>query len=350
MRAKYIIAPPLLLICLTSNAFSEENMNFLSQEKKEFETPIPGTQIIFPKDHGAHTKFRTEWWYLTTNLRGDDGKQYGCQWTLFRHASEPLTRNGWEDRTMWMGHAAITSENNHLYTETLARGGVGQAAVENDPFNAFIDDWSFTALDNNFSKALVTASADDFSYRLHLERTMPFVLQGVAGYSLKSQQGQASYYYSQPFFRVDGELKINKRSVHVVGQGWMDREWSSQILAPDQKGWDWFSLHLSDGSKVMLFRLRGNLTYLSGNWIMPNGDTTALTANEIKLEPLEETKIDRHLVPTRWRVNISSHHLLIETTPLNPNSWMSVSFPYWEGPISFTGTSQGTGYLEMTGY
>jgi len=70
----------------------------------------------------------------------------------------------------------------------------------------------------------------------------------------------------------------------------MDREWSSQILAPDQKGWDWFSLHLSDGSKVMLFRLRGNLTYLSGNWIMPNGDTTALTANEIKLEPLEETK------------------------------------------------------------
>jgi len=46
MRAKYIIAPPLLLICLTSNAFSEENMNFLSQENKEFETPIPGRQII----------------------------------------------------------------------------------------------------------------------------------------------------------------------------------------------------------------------------------------------------------------------------------------------------------------
>ena len=27
----------------------------------------------------------------------------------------------------------------------------------------------------------------------------------------------------------------------------MDREWSSQPLAPDQTGWDWFSLHLTSG-------------------------------------------------------------------------------------------------------
>jgi len=350
MLDKYIISTFILLIFFASKASSEENMNFLSQEKKEFETPIPGGQIIFPRDHGAHVKFRTEWWYLTTNLRADDGKEYGCQWTLFRYASEPLMRSGWDDRTIWMGHAAVTNLNEHLYAETLARGGIGQAAVENEPFNAFIDDWSFTALDSNFSKALVTASAQDFSYKLQLERNAPFVLQGVSGYSLKSHGGQASYYYSQPFFRVDGELKIHNQSIHVTGQGWMDREWSSQILAPDQKGWDWFSLHLADGSKVMLFRLRGNLSYLSGNWIMPNGDTTVLNENDIKFEPLEERNIDHHRIPTRWRLSILSRHFIIETICLNPMSWMSVRFPYWVGPISFAGTSQGVGYLEMTGY
>ncbi len=49
----------------------------------------------------------------------------------------------------------------------------------------------------------------------------------------------------------------------------MDREWSSQPLAADQKGWDWLSLHLPDGEKLMLFQLRGAAGdfYRSGNWI-----------------------------------------------------------------------------------
>ena len=29
---------------------------------------------------------------------------------------------------------------------------------------------------------------------------------------------------------------------------------------------------------------------------------------------------------------------------------MGTSFPYWEGPISISGTHSGRGYLEMTGY
>ena len=29
---------------------------------------------------------------------------------------------------------------------------------------------------------------------------------------------------------------------------------------------------------------------------------------------------------------------------------MGTSFPYWEGPISFSGSHAGVGYLEMTGY
>ena len=68
---------------------------------------------------------------------------------------------------------------------------------------------------------------------------------------------------------MTGSITIDDKPVEVTGQAWMDREWSSQPLAPDQTGWDWFSLHLGSGEKLMLFRLRqtdGN-DYASGNWI-----------------------------------------------------------------------------------
>jgi len=157
-----------------------------------FETPKPGTPIVFPKDHGAHPGFRTEWWYLTANLHGADGAAYGVQWTLFRHALEPGA-----GANVFMAHAAATSATTHVFAETTARAGVGQAGVEAAPFSAFIDDWTFEAEDAAFTRARVAARAPRFSYALTLSRGGPFVLQGEAGFSQKSQEGQSSHYYSQ---------------------------------------------------------------------------------------------------------------------------------------------------------
>ena len=57
------------------------------------------------------------------------------QWTLFRQASEPgEERKGWANQNVWMGHAAVTSAKEHLFAETFARGGVGQAGVTAEPF------------------------------------------------------------------------------------------------------------------------------------------------------------------------------------------------------------------------
>ncbi len=130
----------------------------------------------------------------------------------------------------------------------------------------------------------------------------------------------------------------------------MDHEWSSQSLAPDQKGWDWFALHLASGEKLMLYRIRGDVPALSGNWISPDGATHFLTGDDIALEPLAQTEVAGRNVPTRWRVRVKSRSFDVETTPLNARSWMGTSFPYWEGPISFAGSQTGVGYLEMTGY
>ncbi len=68
-------------------------------------------------------------------------------------------------------------------------------------------------------------------------RTGPLVLHGDRGYSVKSAKGQASYYYSQPSFAVEGTLTLPQGDVKVRGTAWVDREWSSQPLAEDQSGW-----------------------------------------------------------------------------------------------------------------
>src|SRR5260370_11270985 len=101
-------------------------------------------------------------------------------------------------------------------------------------------------------------------------------MQGEGGYSRKSEGGQASYYYSQPYFKVAGSITIDDKPAEVTGRAWMDRAWSSQPLASDQTGWDWFSLHLASGEKPMLYRLRPKDGHndLFRNWIEPGERST----------------------------------------------------------------------------
>ena len=198
----------------------------------------------------------------------------------------------------------------------------------------------------------LTASSADFSYRLLLEADRPLVLQGDNGFSRKSDRGQASYYYSQPFFKASGRVVIDDKPIDVTGLAWMDREWSSQPLAADQTGWDWFSLHLGSGEKLMLYRLRqkDGRNNLFGNFIAPDGRSVEIASADNSMTPTQFTDIESRKVPTAWRVVIPAHGLNIETIPINPRCWMGTSFAYWEGPITFSGSHSGVGYLELTGY
>ncbi len=329
----------------------------LGTDADGFAAVVPGRRFTFPADHGPHPDYRIEWWYVTANLRDTTGAAYGAQWTLFRQASRPGTQaEGWSNPQIWMGHVAVTSADLHLFSETFARGGVGVAGVDAQPFRAWIDAWDLRGADRIDAMTLaplqVGASTVRFGYALQLHADRALVLQGDAGFSRKSQRGQASYYYSQPFFEVTGQLTLEGRAIDVTGKAWMDREWSSQPLAPDQSGWDWFSLHLGSGDKLMLFRLRQSdgSSFCSGNWILPDGGSSQIVPTEINLTPTTSSDIAGRKLPTAWRIEIASHRLKIDSTPLNPASWMGTSFPYWEGPIRFEGSHAGVGYLEMTGY
>ncbi|QCI12370.1 iron ABC transporter permease [Pseudomonas putida] len=323
----------------------------LGAEASAFKAVTANVPLVFPRDHGAHDGFRIEWWYVTANLKDAQGRDWGVQWTLFRSAlrTGPET-TGWNSPNLWMGHAALTGPGGHQVGETLARGGIGQAGAEAQPFHAWINDWSLQG-QPGIDQVRMRANGPGFSYDLALASDRPLVLHGDRGYSEKSGKGQASYYYSQPFYRVNGEVQREGLRIPVTGQAWLDREWSSQPLAAGQSGWDWFSLHLASGAKLMLFQVREDkgAPYRAGTWVEPQGQARALQGSEVELTPLTWTRQDNgKQVPTRWRVQVPSVRLDVQVDAIEAKAWMGTRFPYWEGPVRVSGGGQG--YLEMTGY
>jgi predicted secreted hydrolase len=327
----------------------------LGDDVAGFATPQPGTVFNFPADHGPHPDFRIEWWYLTANLTGPDGTDYGAQWTLFRTALAPGDDPGWNSPQLWMGHAAVTTPDTHLFAERLGRGGIGQAGVSVAPFAAWIDDWQMVSLTPDGADPLaaikITASDSAFAYALRLQAQGPLVAHGLGGYSVKSAAGQASYYYSQPFYTVAGEISLGSTVIPVTGTAWLDREWSSQPLAADQTGWDWFSLGFEDSTRLMGFQLRDTGEgFTSATWIAADGTPQPMAPGDLKVTPLRLHTVAGRAVPVEWQVKLPAKGVDVTINAINPDAFMATTVPYWEGPIRITGSHQGKGYLEMTGY
>lgn len=348
MNAKALLLA--LLALLLPAGVHAQGFAGLGRDADGFARPAPAPRFDFPADHGPHPDYRIEWWYLTANLEAADGTPYGLQWTLFRSALAPGEAPGWDSPQIWFAHAAVTSADIHLVAERVARGGIGQAGVTPAPFRAWIDDWEMAG--DTFDAMRLRASGPAFAYDMTLDAQGPLVFHGDGGYSVKSERGQASYYYSQPFFAIEGVLRLADGEVAVRGQAWLDREWSSQPLAADQSGWDWFSLSFEGGEKLMGFRLRedGGEDFTSGTWIAADGRSTALAPGAFRATPLDRAEVAGRSMPVQWRVEVPGRGLDLQVRALNPAAWMDVAPAYWEGPVTVAGSHEGRGYLEMTGH
>ena len=337
----------------------------LGADAEGFAQVKPDPSIHYPDALNMNPEFRIEWWYITANLHvtndylsnetnaETNAEPIGIQWTLFRQAASPSPqREGWANQQLWLGHVGLTRADQHFSADRYGRGGIGQAGVDMQPFSAWIDHWLLRATDDKADEFTLTASQDKVSYELTLTKTGPAVLQGDEGFSVKSPQGQASYYVSLPFLAAKGSVNIEGKSYEVTGQAWLDREWSSQPLAADQEGWDWFSLHLDQGDKLMLFRLRHTEAddYFSGTYISAEGIPHPLKPEQIQMQPLRQHPVAGRQVPVEWQLSVEDFGINLRTQALNPDAWMATGIAYWEGPIRFEGTHQGWGYLEMTGY
>ncbi len=352
-----------VLIGLAAQA--QDLLGDLRDQGLGFAQVTPGKLLQFPQDHGAHPDYRIEWWYLTANLTDREDRHWGLQWTLFRQALSPEQANaGWQSNQMWMAHAAITTPEGHFHEQRFARGGIGQAGVSrlsrDGYFNAWMDDWQWRSNSAALLPAELRFTIGEREIVLVLDATGELVANGINGYSQKSAQGQASYYYSQPHIRVHGSVKQGPDKTELSGQGWLDREWSSQALAENQQGWDWFSLHLNDGHKLMVYQLRHDdgEHWISGNWISPHGGTQLLGRNAINLSSTRTGTIETGTnqtreLPMEWQLSLVDEERSWRIKPLYDQQWMGTRIPYWEGVVlveDAQGAPAGIGYMELTGY
>lgn len=337
---------------------------------------VPGHRLAFPHDHGMHPDFRIEWWYITGWLdaaargaagagrRGDhfgprdDVGPYGFQITFFRvrtrHALDNPSR--FAPRQLLLAHAAIADpalgrlrhDQQAWRTGELATVAAGDTAIE-------LPGWRL--LRNVDDTYLAEVDTGDFGYSLRLHPSAPPLPQGDGGYSRKGPRPeQASYYYSRPGLRAEGTLRMGDREYDVRGSGWLDHEWSSELMPEAAVGWDWTGINLDDGGSLLAFRLRdvrGGAVHSHGRLRDRHGDV--LDAPPV-FSPRRFWESPRTGIryPVEWIVTLGDKSFVLR--PLFDDQELdargSSGTVYWEGAVtaSLDGHIVGRGYLELTGY
>jgi predicted secreted hydrolase len=329
-----------------------------------FAVARPGYRYEFPRDHGPHTEFQTEWWYYTGNLfTANANRRFGFELTFFRQRLEaaPRGQGTWTADPVWLAHLALSDigGGRFYHAERVNRTGPGLAGCDE---GGRVWNGNWTAAPNGELRGV----ADEFQLSLSLDSRKAAVIHGAGGVSQKAAGvGRASHYLSQTRIAAKGTVALRGERFSVAGQGWMDHEFFTHQLEPNQTGWDWLSIQLDDQTELMLFRLRrrdGTLDpYSAGTFVDAQGRARQVTADQFRLTPggLWRSPATQALYPLSWRIEIPVLDIdLRAATPLQNQELVSrsrYSPSYWEGAMDFRGRRAGkaiagVGYLEMTGY
>ncbi len=324
---------------------------------------LPPRALEFPRDHGAHPDLRTEWWYLTGELRSD-ARRFGFQVTFFRSRVDATQgmASAFAARQLVFAHAALTdlAGRRLWHDQRIARVGFSIADAAQDDTRLRLRDWSLQRTAHGHYDAQVPAS--EFSLGLRLTPTQPVLPQGTQGLSRKGPDAlQASYYYSQPQLQAQGRVRLQGQSFEVRGRAWLDHEWSEALLHPQAVGWDWIGMNLDDGSALTAFRLRradGGALWDGGSWrAAGQAEPQAFQAGQTRFTPLRHwtSAASTARYPVAWTVETPAGRFTVQALLDNQelDSRASTGAVYWEGLselLDAQGRRVGSGYLEMTGY
>lgn len=345
--------------------------------QQQYALPQRTNTIEFPRAHMPHKNYRHEWWYLTANLTNQQGQVFAAQWTLFRTIIN--------DRHLYFAHAALADETQHRFATRNAREELGNVTIEQQPFSAIIDDWSWQSSAQLLPARLLFGSAqgamakaspfpqktlpsltlntptsndlhaqqNDWQVALALSSSAsssaPFYLQGFKGFNKKHKvENVASHYYSQPFIDVVGDILWQGKRQQVSGIAWFDREWGSALLAQDQIGWDWFSLHLSKDLALMVYRIRSTgQDFVYASLMHAKGAIETLKAEDIAIKS-HTNKQDTY--PDSFTLEIAKRQISLNISVVNTKQIINFRTRYFEGMVKFSGSYNGVGFVEMTGY
>jgi predicted secreted hydrolase len=329
-----------------------------------FRLALPGYDFEFPRDHGSHPEYRTEWWYYTGHLRTASGKRYGFEVTFFRAGITPPAPKAtrWDLQQVMPAHFAITdvSRKSFRYYEKLNRASAFTADAAEGHLDVFNEAWRATTNPDGSWKLVAMEGTDAIDLTLRT-RKAPAV-HGENGVSVKAQgEGFASHYYSMTRLEVTGTVNGER----CTGQAWMDHEFGSAALREHQQGWDWFSIQLENDAEVMLYVIRRkdgtpDVTS-SGSLVTSDGQVIPIRRDQMRITPLSRWKSKKSgaTYPMGWRVELPSFGVSLTLQPLLREQELvtqgSTGVTYWEGAVdvsgSFSGVAvRGDGYVEMTGY
>jgi predicted secreted hydrolase len=344
----------------------------LAAQASPWKPATAGFKFEFPRDHASHPDQKIEWWYYTGNVKTADGRRFGYQVTFFRvgidHA--PANPSKWAIRDLYMTHLAVSDAKGqrYRYAEKLSRGGPGLAGARTDRYEVWNDNWTAGSreLGAGSREHVVHAHSDQAGIDLTLDEGKPPAINGINGISQKgAQPGNASHYYSLTRMPTKGTIVIDGEKFNVTGDSWMDHEFGTSFLEPEQRGWDWLSIQLSDNRELMLYQLRRadgtRDPRSSGTVIDATGKTTHLANADFTLVPGTAVFKSKNgaVYPLEWTLSIPSQRIELRVTTPLPDQELSLvkstGVAYWEGMIDVAGKDgaqsvTGSGYLEMTGY
>lgn len=210
------------------------------------------------------------------------------------------------------------------------------------------------------------AYADGVLLELVLSSRKPPVIHGSEGISQKAAGvGQASHYYSMTRMETTGLVSIDGQAVAVTGESWMDHEFGTNQLAPDQVGWDWFGLQLDNGEELMLYQLRRSDGSIdpnsSGTLVAADGAGRHLTREQFGIRAVDAwtSPASGAVYPLDWEIEIPDADARLRVTPVLTDQELvtirSTGIAYWEGAVRIAGLWRGQpvagrGYVELTGY
>lgn len=331
------------------------------QSPVSFPAVQPESVLAFPRDHGAHPQYRTEWWYATGWLRDAQGNDFGFQVTFFRSRPGVQEDNpsAFAPRQLIFAHVAISDARKARlhHDQRAARAVFELAGAREGDTDVWLDDWSLRREGDDY---VASIAGRELQLSLRMRPTQPVLLQGENGFSRKGPGGgQASYYYSRPQLAVSGSITLDGTVIDVSGAAWLDHEWASEVLAEEAQGWDWIGLNLDDGGALMAFRIRrpdGSVYWASGAYRDAAGQLTVFGPAQISFEALRHWHSPRTgaAYPVAMRVRAGAR--TIELIPMFDDQEIdaraSTGTVYWEGAVTarLEGKIVGRGYLELTGY
>ncbi len=301
--------------------------------------------LNLPADDAPHGS-GMEWWYYNGILDAKTGGRYAFHVAVF-------VANGLIKHTVM--HVALTDlQTGKRYSSQNRTGGVPANTGANG-FDFRQEGWQVAA---SGPSHVLRASFEGVSIALDLTDSRPAVAHRAAGSEtpglLDFGKSGISYYYSRPRIAAKGEVTVAGKTAKVAGDVWFDHQWGD--FNAIGFGWNWFALHMADGSDVMLYEIfdgDGRKVMAAGTLSDAKG-SVPLKPREIELTPVKtwtspKTKID---YVVEWKLKLPAGEFDIK--PFFPDgefdSRETTANIYWEGPVKVTGAATGQGFLELSGY